>query len=63
MKTHKRDVVIQRLDQRRYAVAVGGIVRYVGTEEECQRRLAMFTKKNDRSDQDKALARVGQLMR
>jgi len=34
MKTQKGDVVIRRLDERRYAVAVDGIVRYVGTQEE-----------------------------
>ena len=62
MKSHKRDVVIQRLDERRYAIAVGGIVRYVGTEEECQRRLAMLAPKSDRADQDKALARLGRIV-
>jgi hypothetical protein len=35
MKTQKREVVVQRLDDRRYALAVAGIVRYVGTKEEC----------------------------
>ena len=32
MKTYKREVVVQRLDERRYALAVDGVVRYVGTE-------------------------------
>ena len=62
MKSHKGDIVIQRLDDARYAVAVDGIVRYVGTEEECQRRIAILAPTNDRADQDRALARLGRLM-
>ena len=61
MKPHKRDVVIQRLDERRYAINIGGIVRYVGTEEECQRRLAILAPKSDRAQQDKTLARLGRI--
>jgi len=61
MKPHKRDVVIQRLDERRFALAVDGIVRYVGTEEECQRRLVILAPKNDRNEQDEALARLGRI--
>jgi hypothetical protein len=45
MKTYKREVVVQRLDERRYALAVDGVVRYVGTEEECRRRLAMWSRR------------------
>ena len=64
MKTHSRDIVIRRLDDRRYALAIDGIVRYVGSEEECQRRLAMMlAPKKDRADQDKALARLGRILR
>jgi hypothetical protein len=59
MKTHKGDVVIQRLDERRYALAVDGVVRYVGTQEECERRVAILAPKNDRAAQDRALARLG----
>jgi hypothetical protein len=58
MKTYKREIVVQRLDERRHALTVDGVVRYVGTEEECQKRLAMLVPKNDRADQDKALARL-----
>jgi len=47
MKTQNRDIVIRRLDERRYGLAVDGIVRYVGSEEECQRRLAMLAPKKD----------------
>ena len=62
MKPNKPRIVVQRLDERRYAVTVDGIVRYVGTQEECQNRLAMLVPKQDREDQDKALARLVQLM-
>jgi hypothetical protein len=64
MRTQRtRDIVVQRLDERRYALAVDGVVRYVGTEEECQRRLAMLAPKNDRGDQDNALGRLWRIMR
>jgi hypothetical protein len=62
MKTHKKDIAIQRLDGRRYALAVNGIVRFVGTEEECQRRLAMLVPNNDRAGQDEALGRLWRIM-
>jgi hypothetical protein len=58
MKTYKREIVVQRLDERRHALTVDGVVRYVGTEEECQKRLAILVPKNHRADQDKALARL-----
>src|SRR5262249_2705774 len=33
MRTRRpREIVVQRLDERRYALAIDGIVRYVGTE-------------------------------
>jgi hypothetical protein len=54
----KDDVVIQRLDESRYAVAVHGIVRYVGSQEECQRRAEILSPKNDRDVQDEGLARA-----
>jgi hypothetical protein len=54
----KDDVVIQRLDERRYAVAVDGIVRYVGSQEECQCRAEILSPKNDRDVQDLGLARL-----
>ena len=58
MKTQKRDVVIQRLDEWRYAVAVDGLVRYVGSQEECQRRADILSPKNDRNVQDQGLVRA-----
>ena len=63
MKTRKGAIVIERLDQRRYAVTVDGIVRFVGTQEECQQRVAMLSEKEDRADQNKALAQSIRRMR
>jgi hypothetical protein len=58
MKTHKGGVVIGRLDEGRCAVLIDGIVRYVGTQEECERRVAILAPKNDRAAQDEALGRL-----
>ena len=58
MKTHKGSVVICRLNDGRYAVSVDGIVRYVGSQEECERRVAILAPKNDRAAQDQALGRL-----
>ena len=63
MKTPKGAIVIERLDEGRYAVSVDGIVRYVGTQEKCEQRAAVLSQKKDRADQDKALARSLRLMR
>jgi hypothetical protein len=58
MNTHKGSVVIRRLNEARYAVSVDGIVRYVGSQEECERRVAILAPKNDRAAQDQALGRL-----
>jgi hypothetical protein len=63
MKTHKVDIVIQRLDEMRFAVAVDGIARYVGSRPECDRRAAIFVPKNDRAAQDQALLRCVSMSR
>ena len=63
MKTDNSDVVIQRLDEWRYAVAVDGLVRYAGSQAECERRAAIFVPKNDRAAQDQALLRLAYLSR
>ena len=63
MKSRKGAIVIERLDERRYAVTIDGIVRYVGTQEECQQRVAMLGQKEDRVDQDEALVRSVRRMR
>jgi hypothetical protein len=44
-------------------LTVDGVVRYVGTEEECQKRLAMLVPKNDRVRQNDALGRLWRIMR
>ncbi len=40
MKARKAAVEIQWFDENRYAVAIDGIVCFVGTLEECERRAA-----------------------
>ena len=57
MKTHKIDIVIQRLDDMSFAVAADGLVRYVGSQVECERRAAILAPRNDRATQDQALLR------
>ena len=63
MKTRKGAIVIERLDERRYAVTVDGVVRFVGTQEECQQRAAMLTQKKDRADQNNAFVQSIRRMR
>ena len=62
-QTWKDNVSILRLGERRYAVAVDGVVRYVGTQEECQRLVDILAGDTDRVAQDQALARLGRVMR
>ena len=57
MKTQKFEIMIQRLDEMRFAVAVDGLVHYVGSQAECERRAAILLPKNDRAMQDRALLR------
>ena len=54
---------IHRLDDKRYALTLDGFVRYVGTQQECERRAVILGHKNDRATQDKALARSVNLIR
>ena len=63
MKTRSGAIMIERLDERRYAVIVDGIVRFVGTQEECQQRVAVMVQKKDRAEQNKALAQSIRRMR
>ena len=49
--------------RERYALMLDGFVRYVGTQEECERRAVILGHKNDRATQDKALARSVNLIR
>ena len=59
MKARKTGIEIQRLHETRFAVVVDGLVRYVGTLEECQRRAAILTPEDTRAAQDQALRRLG----
>ena len=58
MKARQARVEILRLDENRYAVTIDGIVRYVGTLEECERRAAILTPRNERAAQNRALGRL-----
>jgi hypothetical protein len=58
MKARKAGVEIQWLDANRDGVTIDGIVRYVGTLEECERRAAILTPRNDRAEQDRSLGRL-----
>ncbi len=58
MKARRAGVEILRLDENRHAVTIDGIVRYVGTLEECERRAAILTPKSDRAAQNRALGRL-----
>jgi hypothetical protein len=60
MKTDKAGIEIWDLDGNgiRYAVAVGGFVRYVGAREQCLRRAQILAVPGDRERQDQMLARA-----
>ena len=54
-------VDVQQLEENRYAVLVGGIVRYVGSLEECRRRALIFGPNDGGHEvQDHALRRAVQ---
>ena len=59
--TRNQTVAIQQLDERRFALVVDGLIRYVGSREECQRRVEILLRPNDREAQDQALGRLGRL--
>ena len=42
-------------------MSVDQVIRYVGSQEECERRAAILLPKNSRDMQDRALARVCQM--
>lgn len=54
----RESIAIWRLDEHRYAVSVDNVVRYVGSQEECQRRAELLMPKDDRDRQDRALVRA-----
>ena len=55
MKTPKEGVAIWRLDENRYAVGFDRLIRYVGSQEECQRRAEILSPKADRDMQDRGV--------
>lgn len=58
MKTRGEGVAVRRLDEIRYAMSVDQVIRYVGSQEECERRAKILVPENSRHAQDRALARV-----
>jgi hypothetical protein len=60
MKAQKAGVEVWNLDGNgiRCAVALNGIVRYVGSAEQCKRRAEILTPNPDRERQDKMLVRA-----
>lgn len=60
MKTTKAGIEIWDLDGNgiRYAVARDGLVRYVGTREQCLQRAEILAEPTDRQRQDQMLARA-----
>ena len=55
MKQRKEGVAVWRLDDNRYAIGIDQVIRYVGSQEECQRRAEILLPKNTRAVQDRAL--------
>jgi len=60
MKTPKSGVEIWDLDGRgiRCALALDGVVRYVGARDQCMRRAEILVAANDRALQDLMLVRA-----
>jgi len=58
MKTRKEDVAVRRLDENRYAISLDRVIRYAGSQAECDRRAEILLRKNIRDVQDRALARA-----
>ena len=61
MKARKEKVAIWRLDEKRYAISVDQVIRYVVSQEECQRRAEILLHKDSRKVQDEALVRACQI--
>jgi hypothetical protein len=58
MTNRKQAITIRQLDERRFALSVDHLIRYVGSLEECERRAAILTPKDDREFQDRGLLRA-----
>ena len=58
MNTRKADVAVRQLDENRYAISLDQVIRYVGSQAECDRRAEILLRENRRDVQDGALARA-----
>ena len=58
MKTRKEGVAVRRLDENRYAISLDQVIRYVGSQAECERRAEILLRKSRRDLQDVALTRA-----
>jgi len=58
MTTPKEGVAVRRLDENRYAISLDQVIRYVGSQADCERRAEILLRQNSRDVQDRALARV-----
>lgn len=60
MKTRK-GAAVRRLDENRYALTVDQVIRFVGSQEECERRAKILALRDSREMQDRALVRACQV--
>jgi hypothetical protein len=58
MKTPKEGVAVRWLDEIRYAISLDQVIRYGGSQADCERRAEILLRRNSRDMQDRALARV-----
>lgn len=58
MRNRKEGVAVWRLDENRYAISVDQVIRFVGSQDECQRRAEILLQKNSREIQDRALVQA-----
>ena len=60
MKAHENGIEIWDLDASgaRCALAVNGLVRYVGSRDECLRRAEILARRDDRERQNQMLGRA-----
>lgn len=60
MKANETTIEIRRLDAEgaRCALLIDGLIRYVGSFDECQRRAEILARRSDRERQDRMLARA-----
>ena len=55
-----RHLAAWQLDDKRYAISVDQVIRYVGSQEECERRAEILLPKDSSKVQDEALVRACQ---